>query len=219
MYGYDYYDYGYDAAYGMGDATASIIFLVVYFLIYGLVFGIGIASYIMQAIAYMRIAKKRGIKNGWLAFIPVAESYLVGSVTSSYDKEQGIERNWGKILVVAFAIGYGIFFVAYMLFLVAMVVMAIIAEANSMETMPPQMALFMIIACVLMFVSMTGVLVQSVLRMICNFKNYEGMVPDKAIKYTVISVLVPLAGPILLLKCAKKIPDVNETEQTPLIEE
>ena len=210
------YEYGYYDAPAASSPVYEIVFIVVYLLIYGLIFGISVASYIINAIAYMRIAGKRKIQKGWMAFIPVAESYLAGSIASSYDKENGIERNWGKILVVAFCVGYGFFFAAYMAFLVVMVV-AMSTMVGDELTVGATVALM--IALLFVLISYIGIMVMSLLRAICNYKNYEGMAPEKAVKYTIFSTLIPIVGPILLLKCAKKIPDLNAIEETHLIEE
>ena len=41
---------------------------------------IGIAVYIYAAFALMAIAKRTGTKNGWLAFIPIANIYLMTQI-------------------------------------------------------------------------------------------------------------------------------------------
>ena len=44
---------------------------------------LGFAVYIYQAIALMTIARKTRTKNGWLAFIPVANLYLMTQVAKA----------------------------------------------------------------------------------------------------------------------------------------
>jgi hypothetical protein len=56
-------------------ATGGILAFIAGFLVIALI--LGIAIYIYAAIALMTIAKKTGTPNGWLAFIPIANIYLV----------------------------------------------------------------------------------------------------------------------------------------------
>ena len=39
------------------------------------------------------------------------------------------------------------------------------------------------------------------LKIICTFKLFESTVPEKAVKYLILSILVPLASPICLFRC------------------
>lgn len=41
---------------------------------------IGLTSYILQSIGLMKLAKRNNIKYSWLAFIPVANTYIYGKV-------------------------------------------------------------------------------------------------------------------------------------------
>lgn len=45
---------------------------------------LGIATYVLTALALYTIAKRRGLRNPWLAWIPVASSYLLGSLSDQY---------------------------------------------------------------------------------------------------------------------------------------
>lgn len=47
---------------------------------------VSIAVYIMQAIALWRMAEKLGIPNGWLAFIPIANVWLLGKIADAGER-------------------------------------------------------------------------------------------------------------------------------------
>lgn len=51
------------------------IFIAVFYLA---LFAFAIASYILQGIGLMTMAKKLMIANPWMSFIPVAQLYLLG---------------------------------------------------------------------------------------------------------------------------------------------
>ena len=57
-----------------GGALGAFLALGVVFII------LGIAQYIYMAIALMAIAKKTNTPNGWLAFIPIANIYLITQI-------------------------------------------------------------------------------------------------------------------------------------------
>lgn len=44
----------------------------------------GIVSYVLTALALYTIAKRRGIHNPWLAWIPVLNCWLIGSISDQY---------------------------------------------------------------------------------------------------------------------------------------
>lgn len=73
---------------GMGIAM-MIAFLVVV-----------LATYIYSAVAIMQIAKKTKTKNGWLAFIPIANFYLLTQMA-------GMNPWWTLILLASFIPGIG----------------------------------------------------------------------------------------------------------------
>ena len=45
---------------------------------------LAIASYVLTALALYTIARRRGLRNPWLAWIPVANSWLLGSLSDQY---------------------------------------------------------------------------------------------------------------------------------------
>ena len=56
---------------------------------FGLLFGsvgplLGILSYVLTALALYTIARRRGISNPWLAWLPVADTWLLGSLSDQY---------------------------------------------------------------------------------------------------------------------------------------
>ena len=58
-------------------------------LIPGLVSGIptglfSIAAYILTAIAIYTVSRRRGLRNPWLAWVPVANVWLLGSLSDQY---------------------------------------------------------------------------------------------------------------------------------------
>jgi hypothetical protein len=59
----------------------SILAIIFYFLITN---GLGIIMYILQGVALYTIADRRGIANPWLAWIPVGNMWILGSISDQY---------------------------------------------------------------------------------------------------------------------------------------
>ena len=72
---------------GFGGSIAMFGFAM------GIAFVAGVAQYIMNALAYLFLAKKVGVKNGWLGFIPIADLYLLGKIADvSSPKKNNAKR-------------------------------------------------------------------------------------------------------------------------------
>ena len=81
-----------------------ILYLAIILFYYAMIFAsraIMIFSYIMQGIGFSAMAKNRGIENPWLAWVPMANSWLVGKISDQYrEKATGEDPNLRKKLLV-----------------------------------------------------------------------------------------------------------------------
>ena len=59
--------------YYYGALIAGLIFTVI-----GVI--LGVAAYILTALGLYAIAKNRGMENPWLAWIPIAQFYIIGAI-------------------------------------------------------------------------------------------------------------------------------------------
>ena len=68
----------------------------------------GIASYILTALAVYAISRRRGLKKAWLAWIPVVNCWLLGSISDQYQYvvkgETKSKRKWLLVLSVVKAV-------------------------------------------------------------------------------------------------------------------
>lgn len=111
-------DFNYESMYAMDDELATV-FGIVYIIYYLFVIGLGIAGYVLSSLGLYTIAKRRGITNPWLAWIPVASSWIVGSISDQFRYvTRGQIKNKRKILlalsiatVVAFVVFYAVIIV------------------------------------------------------------------------------------------------------------
>ena len=60
----------------------------------------GLVMYILRSLALHTIAKRRGLQNAWLAWIPVGQEWIIGSVSDQYQYlTKGKIQNRRKILL------------------------------------------------------------------------------------------------------------------------
>ncbi len=74
----------YDSGVEAMEGAAATVFLGMLVTFYLLMIGSMIVCYVFDAVGVYRIAKRRGIHHPWLAWIPVGNSWLLGSISDHY---------------------------------------------------------------------------------------------------------------------------------------
>ena len=157
-----------------------------FFLIF---FFISVAEHILTALSLYKISKKRGLSNAFLSWFPVANCYIMGALVKEHDAKRGINGNRKMILFIPW-IMVGVTFI--LLFMICIV------PTGNPGTLVSAVMILIDIAELIIPAVYTAVF------LICYFKIFESMLPEKAFKYTVIGALVPLGMSICLFKCQNK---------------
>lgn len=180
-------------------ATGAILVIL---LIYLVIMGIGLANYIMNALALYSIAERRQIPHPWMAWLPFASDWLIGNIVDDYDGRNGIKRKWRVLLLTLSLISVVGIIVIY----VAMIIWMLRIAVTYAYTEPPvaEMIGVMVVMYVALIVFALLATAHSFCNAICIYKIFESTVPEKSVKYLLLYLLVPLAGPICLLKCKNK---------------
>ncbi len=183
----------------------GVTMVLVLVFVYGLILLLGLASYVLTAWSVQSIGKQRGIHNSWLAWIPVAGDWVLGKIADEYDGRNGIERKWGKAILtleIIFLLGFG---VAYLVMIVLMVMMSIqTGNAEVVELAGSMIVMFVIVYAALIVAALpAGAFVAC--KTICLYKLFESVVPKKSLKYMILSMMIPLAQPVCLFLCKKKV--------------
>ena len=187
--------------------VGTIIGLVIFYLA---VLGLGLASYILSSLALYTMAKRRRISKPWLSWIPVANLWIIGCLTDDYDDlKTGIKRKWRSVLLTLSIIVIGSVIVMYI---------PILLFALSLDQYYYAIStLFLILSYILTLILMVAAITLEVVTDICLFKIFEWAKPEKAVKYLLLSLLIPLAEAICLMKCKDEIPeDIEFTEDEPI---
>lgn len=173
----------------------SVLTVVLIVLLYLVILGIGIANYVMTSLSLYTIASRRNINNPWLAWIPYANYWIIGSIADEYDARNGIKRKWRVVLLTLVLTYFISFIIVY-----GIMMILIIATSNMYETgMTAAVSGIVITYIIFILVILVGVAF-SMLSSICIYKIFESTVPEKSVKYMILYMLVPLAAGICLLK-------------------
>ncbi|MBO4940688.1 MAG: hypothetical protein J6D15_00520 [Clostridia bacterium] len=182
----------------MNDFFAFLVMFGVISIFLGL-FGLCVIDYVISSLGLYRLAKIGQIKKPWLSWIPGVNYWTVGSIVDGYDGKNGIKRKWRVVLPVLL----GITFVCVVIYVLLLGVMA-----EEMIDDPYRISAEFWMSTAGMYLWMiVGGLTGSALvgcQMVCLFKVFESTAPEKAVKYFILSLIVPLAEAICLLKCANK---------------
>lgn len=182
-----------DAALG-----GMIAFVVIFYVI---MFAFAIAMYVMEGIAFLRMAKKTGVPNGWMGFVPVANVYLLGRIA---DAGTG-NRKHAKRLLISYIALYACLIPFFVVYAVAMY--SLIAEAE-MAIVPLILMLIVALAMVAIAVCCSVFVYIAFYHIAKNFGGESGTGYFAGI--LVGSFVCPIVSVILLLILSGKNPAMVE---------
>ena len=172
--------------------VSELVLNVLIIAFYLLSFAIAIGDYVMVSLSLYTMAKNRGIRGAGLAWVPVANFWIVGSLANEADAQKGIHRRWNTILLTFALMGLGGLLVVF----VALIAVGILYYFVAADLL---LWVFLLVYG-LLIVDMVAMVALSILSSICIFKIFESVVPQKAVKYLLLYLLVPLGAGICLLK-------------------
>ena len=181
----------------------------------------GIAVYVLTALAFYTVADRRGLKNPWLAWIPVANLWLLGSISDQYHYVvKGEFKSKRKILLV---LGIASMVVGMVIFgLITSLAITGISGAMggiSEEQMVSQL-MGRAIGMVGLFVPMMGIAIaQMVIRYMALYDVYKSMDPSNCVMFLVLSILFSFTEPFFLFFNRNKDEGMPPRRQQPVYEQ
>ena len=111
-YSYPYYYETPDMQAMESIAGALMAFVLFYYVI---IMAVSVAVYVFQSLGMYTIAKRRGIRNPWLSWIPVGNMWILGSISDQYQYVvKGRVRKRRKLLLGLMIAIIGLYFVMYL---------------------------------------------------------------------------------------------------------
>lgn len=186
------------------EESISIYALLVLVFVYFILFAFGMASYVLTALSLQTIAKRRQIPNAWLAWIPIADYWIIGRIADDYDRRNGMNRKWGTLLLIFSLISIVSVFVIFGFIIFFIIVAAANSSLYGTDIASSGMIITIILIYFILIAYILAITVLTCLCTICIFKIFESTVPEKAVKYLLLYILVPFAAPICLFKIRNK---------------
>lgn len=185
MPNYDGFDYYFSAPAGIGFAAIAIIVIFAVLLL----LAVAVLSYVFSSIGMYTLAKKRGMKNAFLAFIPVASIYLLGKIADDINVTMNKKSNYGQKLLVTCI---PIIVVSELYSVFAGVSAYVVSEFSRLP-----IYILMVILLVCLVVVVLGVFFLVYMYM-CLYKIFKEYSPKKSKTMLVLSILFPILGDIFI---------------------
>lgn len=190
----------------MEAETYSFLAMIGILVVYLILIGIGIVNYVLTSYSLYKIADNRGIKNSWLAWVPFGVNWVIGSICDYFDQLKGVNRRWRVALLTFSLITLGIITVLY----IAAIAIIVAAIVSSEEPSEAQIISWLIGVYFVVLIELIVALALSVCQTICLYKIFEELAPNKAIKYIILFIIIPIIGAICLFKCKDSLVGVPE---------
>lgn len=160
---------------------------------------LSIAMYVLESVGIYSIAKRRQIKHPWLAWFPVANLWLLGSISDQYQYvAKGRIRNKRKVMVILGTI-VTLLTVFYLGSTISALVELVLraAEAGSrfdIQQMLPTLTGLGILAVTVLVLS----IVQLVFHSIALYDLYSSCIPKHNVIFLILSILISATRPFFI---------------------
>lgn len=159
-----------------------------------------VAVYVFTALALYTMANRRGISKPWMAWIPVVNVWVLGSLSDQYRYVvKGEEKNKRKTLMILSIINL-VLCIALIVFVVMLVIAAIRTEMyNYSENAAMREILRAAIGlgCVGVIMMGTGI-ATAIVRYMALYDIYMSVDPGNCVVYLVLSIIFSISEPFFL---------------------
>jgi len=176
---------------------------------------ISVAVYVVTALALYTIAKRRGIHNPWLAWIPFANTWLLGCISDHYRSVARGEVKSRRKILLGTEIATSVLACVVLVLCIGMFVNLLtvgLGDFDNLENMDESMAaellatvLGPVVAMMLLCLPLIVVgIVHVVFSFIALHDIYTSCDPSNATLYLVLSIFISYAQPVFLMVCRNR---------------
>lgn len=179
---------------------------------------IGIAIYLLESISVYKMAKSAEIKNPWLAFIPVANDWVFGTLAEKYKKKNGTKSaRFGIILPVLEGIVLieSIALTIFTVISVKEITGYALDAVNTSAEMAPEQFMSLIPVIILYFALIAVAIAYAVVFFIALWRVYSSFDKSNATLYIVLSVIFTISVPIILFIIRNRKPEFDPHNNIP----
>lgn len=182
--------------------------LIAVLVIYLLLLVFAIVSYVFSSAGMYAIAKRRGIHHPGLAWVPIANTWILGSISDQYQfVAKGKVRSRRKLLLTLNIIIAALPAV--------MSISSTTAALMSLDSLGSAVATTLAIAGIIWFALVVLAIVNAVFTYIAYYDLYSSCDPNNAVAFLVLSIFISATQPFFVFACRKKdrgMPPRKETQ-------
>ena len=172
------------------------IVMVVALAMYAVMLAFAILSYVLRSIGLYSIAKRRGIHNPWLAWLPIGDLWTIGSISDQYQYVvKGKIRNRRKVLLGLSIATYA----SAILMFIGEIIMTIALIDSGTDAIGSAL-IFIVFILALLGVGIT----MTVFYYIALHDMYQSCNPENAVMFLVLGIFINFLPPFFIFACRKK---------------
>ena len=161
----------------------------------GVVLLFSLVFWIISSLSLQAIARRRGIRNAWLAWVPVGNEWILGSIADQYQHLIQAKITARRKLLLGLTFGS----------FVMGVVNSLSGVLTDMMAHTEQELMLWGILSLLFSVLALGVNIAAlVFYHMSNYDLYRSCNPKNAVTFLVLGIIFPVAQPFFYLSCRKK---------------
>lgn len=185
---------------------AGLAILGIYLIIMLIACSFSIVSYVFSSLSMYQIAKRRGIPAYGLAWVPVANVWILGSIADKYQTLRTGKKSNLRFWLLFLDIGLVLSYIIFMITIYGrMIGTALEAALNDIEYVDPGFLVTDFLVPMLGFLAVFFVLsiALSVIYYICVYRVFHSCKPEYAVAFLLLSIFVSVTYPFLLFAYRK----------------
>ena len=173
---------------------------------------LSLVNYILYSIGLFRMAKNHGIDAPLLSILPVARQWVKGSIVDFHSEKQGYSSKWRIILPIFACLPMICIVIMYCALAIISIILFNLVFFDGMDAneISP-----LIIGLVFYVVSIVAMVINHISNIICDYKIFESINRKRAVLFTLLSYVLPLARGICFICCANECEGINDEPIAP----
>lgn len=176
-----------------------------------------IASYVLTALALYTIAQRRGIHKPWLAWIPVVNCWLLGSLSDQYQYVVKGQNKSKRKFLIGLRIASFVMGIVIVVLAVVMVVRAVFtSDWNASDEAILSAIMGPVLSILGLCIPLVGVsIAYAIIRYMALYDLYKSLDPSNCVLFLVLSILFSVTEPFFLFFNREKDLGMPPRRQTP----
>ena len=161
----------------------------------GVVLLFSLIFWIISALSLHAIARRRGIRKAWLAWVPIGNEWILGSIADQYQHLIQAKITARRKILLWLNVGYVALIVANSL---VQVMTELAAHTDE------QLLIWGLASTAISLARLAVSITTLVFYHMSNYDLYRSCNPKNAVTFLVLGIIFPVAQPFFYLSCRKK---------------